>query len=354
MHRIKPGHPDEGIPVVCRALPARIALVLVMVALIGPAGSVRAESPPPLTVQVLDPVNRPLTGGVVAVCPSGGDCSEYPIDPDGHVHLDRDQLLRSIGLTIVVYDPDGATRFVTSSWTISAADRRLVSNQPQRARGRLQGTTSLGLRLTFAESSAPSAPLTITGTPRPAPSSWLLSVGMVWLVGGAYTADDAALDGVNDVAPGPAVSLGWRPGIPARWPAGQHSRAYPEFSLTYALNRYTVNQVEGPGESDLTFHRISLAAGVGRAWRQTRVAVQGVVGYGGVYDGTTVLERDDRRYGMLGVGISAHATRMITRVAGHRLGLVAQMSAVHYVADENDQDHWYGTAPSLFVGVVSE
>ena len=33
------------------------------------------------------------------------------------------------------------------------------------------------------------------------------------------------------------------------------------------------------------------------------MALQGVVAYGGIYDGTTVLERDGRTYGMLGLEI---------------------------------------------------
>jgi hypothetical protein len=186
------------------------------------------------------------------------------------------------------------------------------------------------------------------------PAAWSVGVGATWLVGGAYTADDTVLGGVHAVAAGPLVALGHRRGLPRTWPPGRSRLDFWEVTLGYALNRYRVGQLQSPGESDLGFHRVTLAVGAGRAWRHGRLTVQGVVGYGGVLDRTTVLEREGRRYRMLGVGITARVSRLLATVGGQRLGLMAGASAINYLADEGPSDHWYATAPSVFVGAVAE
>ncbi|MEZ4389154.1 MAG: hypothetical protein R3D98_16535 [Candidatus Krumholzibacteriia bacterium] len=344
-----------------RDLDPRRTLPLLAGLLLALATVASAQTPTRITVQVLAADGRPLTGGTVAVCPAGADCQEVAIDGKGFVHLDRELLLRSSALTIVVYGTDGATRYVTSDWLPSAADRRLLSNQPARTRGLLRGTPALRVQLTFTTAAAAQAAAQVAAAPpppvagsRPGPSAWRLGAGVAWLVGGAYTQDDAALGGVTDVAPGLSFLVARSLGLPATWPAGRSSVSYLEVGLSYAANRYTVRQFDTAGTSDLTFHRFSLEAGPGRAWRHGRLALLGVLGYGGVYDGTTLLDRDGRRYAMFGLGVTARASRRVLTVGGGGIALMAQASAVHYLADANDHDHWYGTAPSILVGLVSE
>jgi len=306
---------------VCRNRPLCLMLLLSACPWLGLADA--ASGVPPegtLLVEVLDASGRRLTGGVVAVCPAAADCREFPVSPGGRAALDRDLMIRSVDLTIVVYDADGATRFATSGWHMSAADRRMLANWPETARGRLAGTAALGLELRFSD--VPAAPLP-GPAPRTAPPAWFLGVGAVRPVAGAYTADDAALGGVHGVATGPLVMLGHRRGLPRRWPAGRSSLDYLDVTASYALNRYRVGQLESPDDSDLSFHRVSLGVGMGRAWRRGHVVVQGVVGHGGVYDGSTALVRGGRTYRMLGFGVAARGSRRLASAGQRRVDLMA-------------------------------
>lgn len=345
-------HSDEGILPVCRTRLLCAMLLLGWSAWIGPVHAVADDqSDRMLLVEVVDASGRRLPGGMVAVCPVAADCREFPISPGGRAALDRELLTWSMDLTIVVYDADGATRFATSGWTMSSSDRGLLAIRPEEARGRLAGTASLGLELRF--SGAPVAPLPGAAV-RAAPSAWFLGAGAVLPVAGAYTDDDAALGGVHGVATGPLVMLGHRRGLPRRWPAGRSSLDYLDVTASYALNRYRVGQLESPGDSDLSFHRVSLGVGMGRVWRRGHVVVQGVVGHGGVYDGSTVLVRGGRTYRMLGFGVAARGSRRLASAGGRRLDLMAGASAIHYLADERTADHWFGTETAVFIGVIAE
>lgn len=331
-----------------------LMLLLLSSAWIGLAGAAASgQSDQTLLVEVLDASGHRLPGGVVAVCPQDADCREFPISPGGRAALDRELLTRSAGLTIVVYDALGATRFATSGWAMSAADRRVLANWPEAARGRLVGTPSLGLELGFSDAFAAVVPTDDLATTPAVPSAWFLGAGTVLPVAGAYTADDRALGGVHDVAVGPLVLLGHRRGLPRRWPAGDTSLDYLEFTASYALNRYRVGQLESPGDSDLGFHRVSLGVGVGRAWHRGHAVLQGVVSHGGIYDGNTALIRDGRTYRMLGLGVSVRAARRIASLGQHNLDLTAGASAVHYLADEGPSDHWYGTESTVFIGLIA-
>lgn len=347
-------HSDEGILPVCRARPLRLTLLLLLSAWIGLADAAASgRSDQTLLVEVLDASGHRLAGGVVAICPRDADCLEFPISPGGRAALDRELLIRSAGLTIVVYDAGGATRFATSGWVMSAADRRVLANWPDAARGRLAGTPSLGLKLGFSDASIAADPAADLAPAPPAPSAWFLGVGAILPVAGMYTTDDTALGGVHDVAVGPLVTLGHRRGLPRRWPAGAASLDYLEFTASYALNRYRVGQLESPGDSDLGFHRVSLGVGVGRAWHRGNAVLQGLVSHGGVYDGSTALIRDGRRYRMLGLGVSVRAARRIASLGQRSLHLTAGASAIHYLADEGPSDHWYGTESTVFIGLTA-
>jgi hypothetical protein len=175
-----------------------------------------------------------------------------------------------------------------------------------------------------------------------------------FMLGGHVGTDDQALSGVSEVSPGLGVVLCYRYGYPVRRTLGRDTVSFQELSLSYAQNRYHLEPVQpADAGSDLTFHRIQLAWALGRLWGRSQGTLGVVAGYGGVYDGSELLEYRDRRYGMFGLGLQG---RYVLRVLGSEdrlsLGLLGQAELTYYFADHGDDDHWYGWAPSLAVGVM--
>jgi len=315
-------------------------MILACLVSAGQAATVRAM--PPLEFVVLDTAASPLDGGVVAVCPAGDPCHEFQIGPDGRVRIDSELLLHHTALTIVVYDTDGASSYAISGWTATVSQRRLVASQPQAVSGVLRGTTDHGLAVELSASRQYREALPSLPASTPAPSPWRLALGLGWLQGSRFEADETALGGVSAVAPGPWASLHRRWG----------GRRFAQLGGHYAVNRYDVSQLDSPGESDLSFHRLGLSAGVGWCGAGAELALAAVLEYGGIYDGTTRLQRAGRDYGMAGAGLRLELSRHLAAIGGRRLGLVARAEAVHYLADESEHDHWYGTASALGLGAV--
>jgi hypothetical protein len=146
----------------------------------------------------------------------------------------------------------------------------------------------------------------------------------------------------------------WRFGYPYRRNPGRTSVAFKEISVGYAQNRYHVDPVQPSGAgSDLTFHRLQAAFGLGRQWSRSHAVVALAAGYGGIYDGSALLEYRERRYGMFGLGLQG---RYLWRLAGDPgrlgVGLFGQVELMYYFADQGVDDHWYGWAPSAAVGVM--
>jgi hypothetical protein len=303
-----------------------------------------------LVIEVFDAGGEPMRGGAVAICPADEDCREFRIGPEGRVRVDAELLLVTNELTIVVYGVEGDARLAASGWTLAATDRWLIRNRPERALGRLVGTDGMGLDLTFAAYAGPTAP----PTDHALPSSWTFGGGAVWIFGKHFADDETALMAGVEVEPGLAVMLGRRLGVPDRWPVGEASVGFVEITLAYARNQYHVGGIDGGDERDVGFHRLQLAVGPGRAWPAARITVQGVLGYGGIYDGTELLERRDRTYAMPSVGLAIQGSRRIVTLAGRQLGIMARAAAVYHVADATDDDHWHGLAPSLTAGLALE
>lgn len=299
---------------------------------------------PGLRFQVLDAGHQPLDGGVVVVCPGLDDCLEVSLDDEGWLTIPSEFVLHHRTLTFVVYGPRGEPRFARSDWSASSAQRRVVAADPEQARCRLLGDDDHGLQIEIRPPAA-AAPVKPTLTLPPgssgeqAASPWRLALGAGWLVGGHFTGDSEALGGVDSVAPGPWASVLRRQGP---WRLG----------VGYAMNRYRVTRYDDAGAGDLSFHRLTAEAGLVSESGPWALGVAGAVSYGGVFDGTSRLELDGRSYSMLGLGFRAELTYEFWDLGDRRLGALLQVDAIHYLADETEHDHWYGTAPALGLGAV--
>jgi hypothetical protein len=291
---------------------------------------------------VIDAEGRPILVGTLTLCPVNASCRVYSLGAGGRVHVERDLLLEN-SLTILISGAGGGPPVAAAEWSPADEDRALLVRIPHRIIGRVQSVPPHGVELTFVPDAGDA---TVVGDP---PSRWLVGAGAVWLLGSRFGSDDEALGLGLEVSAGPMVMVGRRLGLPPRWPQGRPSVSYVELTLSYAMNRYTADTVG----SDLTFHRFYLAAGVGWAWRQASLVLQGVVGYGGVYDGTTVLERAGRRYAMPAIGATLRGTRHLATLGGVGVGLLGQASLVYHGADATQLDHWHGFAPALRVGLVT-
>ena len=331
----------------CQIPPRRLPFLAFTSILLFLAAPVPGQTSPTIAIDVTDVAGRPLATGTLTLCPQDTSCQVYAIGDQARVRVHRDHLFED-ALTILVHDTTGHPPLAASEWSISPPDRRLLSRIPHRVAGRLQITPSGGLTLTFAPDTR------VWPVAQEPPSRWVLAAGATWLLGGRFGSDGQAIGGGVEATVGPVLMLGRRLGIPGRWPEGRASLDFVEITLAYAMNRYTVGPLDDGVGRDLAFHRVQLAVGLGRAWRHTRLVLQGVVGYGGVYDGTTVLERAGRRYAMPAFGGTIRGSRHLATVARLRLGLFGQFSIVHHGADPTVQDHWYGFAPSIRVGLVTD
>ncbi len=336
----------------------RRGLVGLLLILIAPALAQAVQT----VVQTVDESGRPLTGGSVVFCPLTADCLEFPIAADGTIALDRTRLEPGTTYTIIVYSVERSVRYAAFAWSYDpAAFQTTAGGSPVVPRLRGNDRQEIAWDFTPARDAATTA---AAAAPRPEPPgpaptrpfAWpRLVVGacVPFLLGGHFGVDDEALGGVTDVAPGFGAFVAYRFGYPASSPTGFTAVGFREVSLTYAANRYTVDQLGEPAtSSDLTFHRLHLAFGVGRLTARTFMSGALAVGYGGIYDGSELLEYGGRTYGMVGVGFQGRYGYEVLGGDAHGLGIFGQLDLMYYPADSGESDHWYGLAPTLAAGVV--
>jgi hypothetical protein len=299
-----------------------------------------------LRIPILDDLGHDLTGGQVLFCPKSSDCIAFDIASGGVVDVDRDRLREETVYDVLVYAGDGSLRFAAHGWVYGrdAAD----------ADPRLAGLPEQGLSVVV-----PPPPVTAPAIPADAYAErryprWCLAVTVPFMLGGGFGTSDDALGGVSDVSPGIALAASHRGGFPTRRNLGRSSVTFRELSLTYAQNRYQTEPLQATDAgSDLTFHRFLLSAGLGRLWQRGQGTIAVAAGYGGVYDGSSLLEFNGRSYGMFGLGLQVrYLYRVLGGEDGLALGLAGQGELLYWFADQNEVDHFYGWAPSVAVGLA--
>ena len=175
------------------------------------------------------------------------------------------------------------------------------------------------------------------------------------MLGGKFKSDTDAAGGVISVSAGWQLSGIWRHGYPRRhqWEDGWVTCR--ELSVTYAQNRYETKSIMAPGRvSDVTFHRLILAYGVARM-NQAQInhyGIAAVLSVGGIYDGSDKLTYLERKYSLFGAGVQAHGRKMFLSGGGLEVGGVIEAGAIYYPADTDDDDFWFGLAPTVSLGVV--
>ncbi len=100
------------------------------------------------------------------------------------------------------------------------------------------------------------------------------------------------------------------------------------------------------------FHRAWLAYGLGRLGHRWQASVSIAAAYGGILDGSTVLDVGDRHYSMAGFGLQGRGIWQFLGGRSLALGLLGQFEVMYYPVDTVDMDHWYGWAPSASLGLV--
>lgn len=321
----------------------------------------------PTLVHVEGAAGERLSDGTVVFCPMDDDCVECPVNAAGAIALDLARLDPGKRYTVIIYDPQRAVRYAAFDWvydpalfapreagasavTLRGDDRKQVAfvRVPTAAPPPARAVTPAGPAAAGEATRTSATPAVADAAPRPRVA---LGAFVPFLFGAHFGADPDALGGVLDVSPGFGGVLGLRFGYPG-W-TGTGPVTFREVGFTYAANRYSVRDLEDPtAASDLTFHRAALSFGLGRA--STRVEYLGAVavGYGGVYDGRRRLAYGGRDYGMIGFGIQVRLALRIVGGRTHGLALLGLADLMHYPADRRDDDHWYGLAPTLGVGLM--
>lgn len=134
-------------------------------------------------------------------------------------------------------------------------------------------------------------------------------------------------------------------------------RTYYEATLSFAGSRYYIAQRVAAGEdADVTFFRLQASFGKGRERDGDRLSLGygATLAWGGIYDGSDVLEYAGRSYGLFGVGAYGRALYNVVSSGGVDFGLIGRLDLIYYPADAGglggEDDYWYGLAPMISVG----
>ena len=184
---------------------------------------------------------------------------------------------------------------------------------------------------------------------------YFVAAQISFMFGSNWTTNEEALGGVVGNSPGFHFVGAYRFGFPQISKVGGPVIYYREISVSYAFNRYDIDQANDPGSTaDVQFHRITAAYSFGRMGHNlvNHFSLGPALSVGGIYDGSTPLEYMDRSYGMIGVGAQGKFIHQVVETGWGNLGLHAQFELMHYPADRGENDFWYGLAPSFSLGVV--
>jgi len=334
------------------------------------ARAAQRDGPPALlTFSVQDADGNFFPRGEVEFCLSDGRCIYADVDLGypGHFVLPSKELRPGVTYTVMVYSPDVDVIYETRDWQYVPADYdpgfdRLLDVEKFQVFARFRGTADGGLDFHITNTLNPEwerrAGLELaTDDPDSVPHfpSTLSGFGVPMMLGERFRSDPEAAGGVLSVSPGFALDLSWRWGYPRRLYRTEKWVPFRELTFSYAANRYETAEIVTPGRtSDVTFHRLGVAYGIGRMSpaEHNQWTVSAAVGLGAVLDGSETLQFRGRTYRMFGAGLRARFIREIFGGGEIHTGLTLQGELMYYPADTGDDDFWHGLAPSAALGVV--
>lgn len=350
---------------------AFLAACVLLAAAPTPAPASTSDGLPParLRFSVQDPDGNFFPHGEVEFCLQGGGCLYADIDRGypGQFFVPAAKLVPGGLYQVMVYDPDVDVVYETRDWRYVPADHDpgydiLLGVDKFLVFAQFRGLPGGGLAFEIANTLNPEwearagAAVAASG-PEPLPGFPKL-VGRLTvpvLLGSRYGEDPQAAGGVLGVDPGLGVALAWRSRYPQRLEAGARRVPFHEITLAWDGNRYETAQALTPGRSsDVVFHRLTVAYGLGRAAPsgESQFSLSAVLGAGAVLDRTEVLRYLGREYRMFGLGLRLAYAREIAAGRGVRVGLCATAEMMHWRATPVGTDHWHGAAPAVALGLA--
>lgn len=333
------------------------------------ATTVTGSPPPFLRLSVQDPDGNFFPHGEVELCLHGGGCLYADIDRGypGQFIVPTEKLMPDGLYQVLVYDPDVDVVYEMRDWRYVAKDHDpgydiLLGVEKFIVFARFRGQPGGGLTFEIANTLNPEwearAGLALAAAgPDSAPDFPRLAGRLTapFLFGSHFRDAPAAAGGVLSVDVGLGLAMAWRSHYPKRLITSERWLPFHEVTLAWDGNLYTTAEVLTPGRaSDVTFHRLTVAYGVGRLSPagDTQLSLSLVAGAGAVLDGTEVLRYLGREYKMFGLGARLVCIREVAAGRGVRFGLCGIVEALRWWAQPVGTDHWHGLAPSLALGVA--
>ena len=307
--------------------------------------------------------------GEIEFCTPEGECLFADIHPGfpGHFFLPSADLQPDVPYTVFVYDKEVKVLFEMRGWTFipadydpaysaywemnqflifphftAHADRRLTFHLETTLNPEWQVVTGLG----YGDQDYDNLPDWPT---------FLARVEMPFLFGGNFQTSGDAAGGIISLRQSYGLGAVWRSKYPRVVPHRDRGVWFREFGVAYNQTRYETEGVYYPGrDSDVKFHRLLLTYGIGRMDQgmQNHWGLSGVLGVGGIYDGTRLVRYLSRDFQMVGVGVQATFQHELFETRRLRVGLSVKARWLYYPSDGDENDHWYGSAPSAAVGLV--
>ena len=356
-----------------RVRPDAILKIFLLAALLAalPACPVQARPKDPGFIQfsVQDKQDKFIPIGEVEFCLNGtGDCLYADIEKGfpGHFYVNSKDLVPGRAYTVMIYTMDVQVIYEMRDWEYVPADYdrgwdKVLDCEKFLIYPQFHGDPEAGLSFKLDvtlnpvwEERAGSAFTIEEPDPLKFPDV-LATVQLVGQLGERFGSDTNAAGGVISDSAGWQVGLTWRHGYPERHVWDEGWVTCRELTLSYAQNRYETASVMAPGRTgDVTFHRVELAYGLARMSQSqiNHYGIAGVLSYGGIYDGSEVLRYLERDYNLVGIGARAYFRRMFLSGGGIEVGGVVEAGAIYYAADAEDDDFWFGLAPTVSLGLV--
>lgn len=340
-------------------------LVLVLLGLIVDMSV--AEESDSIRIQVLDDSGQFIVSGEVEFEEESSSPVSARIDEGGFIELNVNELEDGIGYEVYIYDPNLEVLYKSRlKWTYKPSehdcefdldfemDKYVIAPI-------IQGFPNGDLEFAWNKRENPLHTKAVEekkeadlieelwdefqGLPR-----IIVSIGYPLLLGKGFVDNEEF--GVQVSGLGFSVGGSYRMGYPEK-PDSVSWISFRELSLSYTMNRYVTDQKLDLGEeSDVSFHRITAGYGLGWLRGNSHVGASAVLAFGGIYDGTELLEYLDRSYNLFGIGVQGYYLHTIRSVNRFDVGITTRLALIYYPVENLDEDHWYGLEPSLMLGVA--